>query len=181
MRKLLITLYLMFVLLLSFMGCQHTWEKSVESIFKTEEMELTYGPSRTTFYTCPYSDRNPRMPIVRPIEMVKDKDLGWTLRSIGLSNTHSDYHKIDLMFGDSLCIYFHTIDTAYTINGISFHDQEYWVVVNLHEKLSNDFIDNDSFMQNVGQEIIRKMISPDTYYKMFYNDPHSLPWIVNRN
>ena len=104
-----IYVFLCFVMFLSFYGCKSSWSDFVDSVLNTKEIEQEYGKPRTTFYTCLFSDRDPRIPIVNPVEMYKDEELGWTLRTIELNGDDAcgDYHQIDIMFGDSLNLYFH--------------------------------------------------------------------------
>ena len=108
----------------------------MEAVLDTEETEQEHGKPRTTFYTCLFSDRDPRIPIINPVEMYKDEELGWTLRTIGLNGEGAcgDYHQIGLMYGDSLNLYFHKEEISYVMNGISFNDSEQWFLVQIHDK-----------------------------------------------
>lgn len=170
------------MMILTFNGCKNTWSSFVDTVLNTKEIEQEFGKPRTTFYTCLYSDRDPRIPIINPVEMYKDEELGWTLRTIELNgnSTCGDYHQIDLMYGDSINLYFHKNSISYSMNNISFHDSEQWFLVQLHEKKLVVFSEKNSFLQ-VGNEILDKMISPDIYYERFCKDSHSLPWIPNDN
>ena len=82
----------------TFNGCKNTWSSFVDTVLNTKEIEHEYGKPRTTFYTCLYSDRDPRIPIINPVEMYKDEELGWTLRTMELNgnSTCGDYHQIDM-------------------------------------------------------------------------------------
>ena len=144
--------------MLSFCGCKKTWSDFVDVFFNTEETGHMYGEPRTTFYTCPLSDRNPRIPIINPVEMFKDEE-------------------IDLMYGDSLNIYLHAGELHYTVNNYSFYQSEKWFLLQIHEKKLISFSEKESFLQKVGQGTVDKMISPDTYYEMFRKEANSLPWI----
>ena len=86
------------IMILAFNGCKNTWSSFVDTVLNTKEIEHEYGKPRTTFYTCLYSDRDPRIPIINPVEMYKDEELGWTLRTIELNgnSTCGDYHQIDM-------------------------------------------------------------------------------------
>lgn len=172
-------IYIIILIIISFCGCKKIWNNFVDAIFTTKEIEQKYGKPRTTFYTCPFSDRDPRIPIINPIEMFKDEELGWSLRTIGLSGASGDFHQIDLMYGDSLNLYFHAKDIHYSVNNYDFYQSEKWFLVQSHEKALIVFSEKKSFLQKVGQEIVDKMLSPDTYYEMFYEDANSLPWIPN--
>ena len=171
--------FLFFVMFLLFYGCKNSWSDFVDAVLNTEEIEQEQGKPRTTFYTCLFSDRDPRIPIINPVEMYKDEELGWTLRTIGLNGDGAcgDYHQIDLMYGDSLNLYFHKEEISYSVNGISFNDSEQWFLVQIHDKKLVAFSEKDSFLQKVGNEVFEKMIHPDRYYEKFSEDAHSLPWI----
>ena len=167
------------IIMLSFCGCKKTWSDFVDVFFNTEETGHMYGESRTTFYTCPLSDRNPRIPIINPVEMFKDEELGWTLRTIGLNadSVWGDYHQIDLMYGDSSNIYLHAGELHYTVNSYNFYQSEKWFILQIHEKKLIGFSEKKSLLQKVGKETVEKMISPDNYYELFHEDVNSLPWI----
>ena len=167
------------IIMLSFCGCKKTWSDFVDVFFNTEETGQMYEESRTTFYTCPLSDRNPRIPIINPVEMFKDEELGWTLRTIGLNadSVWGDYHQIDLMYGDSSNIYLHAGELHYTVNSYNFYQSEKWFILQIHEKKLIGFSEKNSLLQKVGKETVEKMISPDNYYELFHEDVNSLPWI----
>ncbi len=168
------------IIMLSFCGCKKTWSDFVDVFFNTEETGHMYGEPRTTFYTCPLSDRNPRIPIINPVEMFKDEELGWTIRTLGLNvdtTVCGDCPQIDLMYGDSLNIYLHAGELHYTVNNYSFYQSEKWFLLQIHEKKLISFSEKESFLQKVGQGTVDKMISPDTYYEMFRKEANSLPWI----
>ncbi|MCR5554684.1 MAG: hypothetical protein K6F29_04030 [Bacteroidales bacterium] len=170
-------------IMLSFCGCKKIWGNFVDYIFNTKEIEQKYGEPRTTFYTCPLSDRDPRIPIINPVEMYKDEELGWTLRTSGLKvedTVIGDCHQIDLMYGDSLNLYLHAGELHYSVNNHSFYQSEKWFLLQIYEKkIIFSFSEKRNFLQKVGQEIVDNMVSPDTYYEMFYEDANSLPWIPN--
>lgn len=168
------------IIMLSFCGCKRIWSDFVDVFFNTEETGHMYGEPRTTFYTCPLSDRNPRIPIINPVEMFKDEELGWTIRTLGLNvdtTVCGDCPQIDLMYGDSLNIYLHAGELHYTVNNYSFYQSEKWFLLQIHEKKLISFSKKESFLQKVGQGTVDKMISPDTYYEMFRKEANSLPWI----
>lgn len=174
-----IYVFLCFVMFLSFYGCKSSWSDFVDSVLNTKEIEQEYGKPRTTFYTCLFSDRDPRIPIVYPVEMYKDEELDWTLRTIEINGDDAcgDYHQIDIMFGDSLNLYFHKKEISYSVNGMSFNDPEQWFLVQLLEKRLVVFSEKESFLQKVGNEIFEKMMPPDMYYERFCEDANLLPWI----
>ena len=177
-----IYVFLCFVMFFPFYGCKNSWSDLVDEVLNSKEIEQGYGKPRTTFYTCLFSDRDPRIPIVNPVEMYKDEELGWTLRTIELNGDDAcgDYHQIDLMFGDSLNLYFHKKEISYSVNGMSFNDSEQWFLVQLLEKKLVVFSEKEFFLQKVGNEIFEKMMPPDMYYERFCEDANLLPWIPDK-
>lgn len=175
-----IIFYMIIPIMFSFCGCKKKWGDFVDYIFNTKEIEQKYGEPRTTFYTCPFSDRNPRIPIINPVEMFKDEELGWTLRTWGLKvedTVLGDCPQIDLMYGDSLNLYLHAGELHYTFYNHSFYQSEKWFLLQIPEKKIISFSEKRNFLQKVGQGTVDKMISPDTYYEMFRKEANSLPWL----
>ncbi len=167
-------------------GCRNTWHKIADRVWKRigSEMEKKYGKPRTTFYTCPYAPNQvPRFPIRKPIEMMKyygNNNSEWGLSTSAQFHTlYGDYHPIDHMYGDSLCLYLHCPKSSY-ISPISSNEvqlPELWVFLKIHDFVVAEYPDRESFEKNVGNDIIDNMVSPDYYYKLFYDDENALPWI----
>ena len=163
-----------------FCSCRHLWERCVDILLDPRKTEQEFGEPRTSFYSCPYSDREPRIPILYPVEMVKNDELGWSLRTIGLNGVIGDIHFIDLMYGDSNRIFVHSLRASYRINKTFFDDPERWIIINLKDKSYSEYLMIDDFKQLVGEEVVGKLISPDIYYTMFCGSADSLPWICKK-
>lgn len=165
-------------------GCGNTWHKSTDWVWHRveNEMEKRYGKPRTTFYTCPYAPNQvPRMPIYKPICMMKSYDeTEWGLStSAKIHTSFGDYFPIDYMYGDSLCLIFHCpkyIDSSFCGNMV-FHHPELWVQMRIHDLVVSEYYDKKTFEKSVGYDIVDKMVSPDYYYKLFLDDENALPWI----
>ena len=157
-------------------GCGNTWHKSTDWVWHRveNEMEKRYGEPRTTFYTCPYAPNQvPRMPIYKPICMMKSYDeTEWGLStSAKIHTSFGDYFPIDYMYGDSLCLIFHCpkyIDSSFCGN---------MVQMRIHDLVVSEYYDKKTFEKSVGYDIVDKMVSPDYYYKLFLDDENALPWI----
>ena len=169
---------------LLFCGCRNIVHKITDRVGKRidRELEKKYGKPRTTFYTCPYAPNQvPRMPICKPVEMMKGYDgAEWGLStSAKIRTTYGDYFPIDYMYGDSRCMYFHCteyVDSAFC-DSLVFYHPELWVQWIIHDSVTVEYTDKKTFEKNVGYDIVDKMLPPDDYYKLFLDDENALPWI----
>lgn len=162
--------------------CKNVWGRFVEWIIDPKRMEEKYGKPRTTFYTCPYwPNQEPRMPIIKPIEMSKRNNSEWTLHAIALTKATGtscgDYQPVDYMYGDSERLCFHCPESTCFVNAKNIYYPERWIYVNIHDWILYEFNDKTTFEKNVGYDMIDKMISPDEYYKSFCVNENALPWI----
>ena len=167
-------------------SCRNTWHKITDRVWKriSSEMEKKYGKPRTTFYTCPYAPNQvPRFPICKPVEMMKyygNNNSEWGLSTSAQFHTlYGDYHPIDYMYGDSLCLYLHCPKSSYIspIDSNEVQLPELWVILKIHDFVVAEYTDKRTFEKNLGCDIVDKMVSPDDYYKLFLDDENALPWI----
>lgn len=174
------------LLTLLFCGCRNIMHKITDRVEKRidRELEKRYGKPRTTFYTCPYAPNQvPRFPIYKPVEMMKyygNNNSEWGLSTSAQFHTlYGDYHPIDHMYGDSLCLYLHCPKSSYIspIDSNEVQLPELWVFLKIHDFVVAEYTDKRTFEKNVGYDIVDKMVSPDDYYKLFLDDENALPWI----
>ena len=162
-------------------GCKYFWGKTVDKLLNSKKMEQLYGKPRTTFLTCPVGpDDAPRMPVAKPVELMKFED-GWNICSTDALKGDSivaNCGPVDLIYGDSLYVYCHIQERHDTIP-FDYHYPENWIVVEIKNLQTKQYASKALFAKGAGQEILNKMVSPDEYYAAFKEDENALPWIPN--
>ena len=83
-------------------------------MLNSKKMEQLYGKPRTTFLTCAVGpDDAPRMPVAKPVELMKLED-GWNICSTNAlkgDSTVANNGPVDLIYGDSLYVLSYTRET----------------------------------------------------------------------
>jgi len=162
-------------------GCKHFWGKAVDKLLNSKKMEQLYGKPRTTFLTCAVGpDDAPRMPVAKPVELMKLED-GWNICSTDAlkgDSTVANCGPVDRIYGDSLYVYCHILERHDTIP-IDYYYPENWIVVEIKNLHTKQYASKALFAKSVGQDILNKMVSPDKYYAAFKEDEDALPWTPN--